>query len=142
MFNWNKLLLVGIFGWYAVKNFENLDHTDLVINLILTRLNLMLVIQWFNNKHFFKVKKKLRVFLKCTIERLVNFINIFCFFINCDISPTEGERKLYISGWLLSFGAGNFERENLSGQIWPLCSVSVNTFYFLGEDSFQKFVFR
>ena len=51
---------------------------------------------------------------------------MFFFVINFDISSIKGERKLYLSGWLLSFGAGNSERENLSGQIWPLSCVSVN----------------
>ena len=37
-----------------------------------------------------------------------------------------GERKLYKSGWLLKFGARKCERENRSGQICPLCCVSVN----------------
>ena len=44
---------------------------------------------------------------------------------------------IYLYYKRISFGAGNLERENLSGQIWPLCSVSVKTptniSYFLGQ---------
>ena len=87
----------------------------------------------YNNKPLFEVSKKISVcnYLKSTSLRFWNFINIFCFInlfsfvINSGISSIKGKRKLYISGWLLSLGAGNFQRENLSGQIWPLCSVSV-----------------
>ena len=75
---------------------------------ILTRLsfNLILVIKLFYNKPWFKISKNIYLYFSQSYDLTFgNFINIFCFVINCDISIIEGERKLYKSGWLLKFDA-------------------------------------